>query len=260
MSQQINLFNPIFLRERKHFSAKTMAQGLGLIAVFVLLMFGYSQYQFWKMNQEAVKTSARLKEAQQQLTTVTVGFVERKKNLQLEEQVKRAQQEVDAVQQAFTRLRSEEFGSPKGYSDYLRAFARQIVSGVWLTGFSIESGGSAIGIQGGAMQPELIPEYMNRLKREPIMQGKSFATFEIREHQAVEQKLTEQKPADQKPTDAAASKAAKKENVPMQPAYVEFDLRSEGVEKVGVKSATTSGAPAPAGGVSPTSNVSAGVK
>ena len=41
MSQQINLFNPIFLKQQKYFSARTMAialgviaQSIGLIAVF----------------------------------------------------------------------------------------------------------------------------------------------------------------------------------------------------------------------------------
>lgn len=245
MSQQINLFNPIFLREKKHFSAKTMAQGLGLIAVFVLLMFGYAQYQVWRVSQEAVRTSARLKEVQQQKAAVIAGFVERKKNPQLEEQVKRAQQEVEAMQQAFARLRNEEFGTPKGYSDYLRAFSRQITPGVWLTGFSIEGGGNAIGIQGGATKPDLIPEYMNRLKREPVMQGKSFATLEIREHQE----------AASKPAEAAAVKGVKKESVSATPAYVEFDLRSEGVEKPGAKATTAIGGSAASMG-----NVSGGAK
>ncbi len=253
MSQQINLFNPIFLREKKHFSAKTMGQGLGLIVVCTLLLFGYSRYQVWKLSQEATKVSAQLKQAQQQLASVTGAFVARKKDLQLEEQAKRAQQEVEAMQQAFARLRGEEFGTQKGYSDYLRAFSRQIVSGVWLTGFSIEGGGNAIGIQGAALTPELIPGYMNRLKREPVLQGKSFATFEIRQPKEVEQK----------PAEVVAGKKEKKESAPVSPTYVEFDLRSEGLEKAAEKGASAAaGVVKPSGNSSapPSANLSSGAK
>jgi hypothetical protein len=34
-------------------------------------------------------------------------------------------------------------------------------------------------LQGRALQPEMVPAYMNRLRREPVMQGKSFATLEM---------------------------------------------------------------------------------
>lgn len=250
MSQQINLFNPIFMKERKHFSAKTMAQGLAVIAVCTLLLFGYSRYQIWKLNQETVKVAEQLKEAQQQLANVSAGFAARKKNLKLEEEANRAQQEVTAMQQAFVRLRNEEFGTQKGFSDYLRAFARKIVPGVWLTGFSIEGSGNAIGIHGSALKPELIPGYMNRLKQESVLQGKSFATLEIRQP----------KEAERKPGDAASTKGDKKDSlVPMLPTYVEFDLRSEGVEKPVVKAGATSTAPS-AGGVTPLSNPGSGAR
>ena len=43
MSQQINLFNPLFLEKKKYFSAVTMTQALGLI---VLGMAGFYTFAF----------------------------------------------------------------------------------------------------------------------------------------------------------------------------------------------------------------------
>jgi len=39
VSQQINLFNPIFLRKEKYFSAKTMVESLTLILVALVAFF-----------------------------------------------------------------------------------------------------------------------------------------------------------------------------------------------------------------------------
>ena len=45
MSQQINLFNPIFLKQRKYFSLLAMLQALGLIVLGSLFLYGYALYQ-----------------------------------------------------------------------------------------------------------------------------------------------------------------------------------------------------------------------
>ncbi len=44
MSQQINLFNPLFLKRRKHFSAVTMAQALGVLIVGLAAFYGFARY------------------------------------------------------------------------------------------------------------------------------------------------------------------------------------------------------------------------
>lgn len=217
MSQQINLFNPIFLKQKKYFSALTMAQALGLILVGILLLFAYSSYQSRSLNQEAVTSSTQLATAQKQLAKMNAEYGARKKNQSLEDEVKKAQQEQAALQEALVRLQNDEFGNRKGYSAYLRAFSRQIIDGVWLTGFSIEGGGNAIGIQGCALQAELIPAYINRLKQETVIQGKSFATLEM------------QQAPERKAQDGSAGAAEQKKVA--APSFIEFDLRSAGVEK-----------------------------
>ena len=45
MSQQINLFNPLFLRKEKYFSARTMAQSLALIVLGLVALWGYALVQ-----------------------------------------------------------------------------------------------------------------------------------------------------------------------------------------------------------------------
>jgi len=177
VSQQINLFNPIFLKQKKYFSASTMAQSLGLILLGVVLVVIYANYQLYKLNQESVLVSAQLSASQSQLARVNAEMGSRQKSTLLADEIVRSDAEVKNLQQVFETLRKGEFGNTKGYSDYFRGFSRQIVGGLWLTGLTIYGAGNEIEIKGRATKPESVPAYISRLKRESVMQGKTFATL-----------------------------------------------------------------------------------
>ena len=215
MSQQINLFNPIFLKQKKHFSAVTMAQALGLIVLGSVLMAVYTHYQLAGLTTESATTSTKLKEAQAQLAMVNAQFAPRQKSKTVEEEIQIAEAEVKALQQVMDTLQKNDFGSTQGYAEYLRAFARQIVSGLWLTGLSIHGAGSEIGIQGRALQAEFIPAYIKRLKSEPMMQGKSFSTLDMHVPQV----------------DAAVATATAPAKAREPARFIEFNLQSSGLVK-----------------------------
>ena len=59
MSQQINLFNPIFLKQKKYFSVLTMLQALGLIVLGSALFFAYALYQVAQLSRQADEMSKR---------------------------------------------------------------------------------------------------------------------------------------------------------------------------------------------------------
>jgi Tfp pilus assembly protein PilN len=209
VSQQINLFNPVFLKQKKLFSAVTMVQALGLILLGALLLGVYVNLGSSGLAREADATTAQLKAAQSQLAQVSAAYGPRKKSDALESEVKKMEAEIRSMQQVSEILQKGDFGNKNGFAEYLRALSRQVVDGVWLTGFNVQAGGNEIGIHGRALQPELVPAYLNRLKREQVMQGKSFASLEMAT------------PA------APATPGLATSNKPAVPArYVEFSLES----------------------------------
>lgn len=205
MSQQINLFNPVFLRQEKHFSALAMAQGLGLIFLGLAGLTGYSYYREARLSADAVAVSQRLKSAQAQLAELVERNKQQPKSQALEEEVLLAEARLKIRRQALDIVQQGELSNTKGYSEYFRAFARQSTNGLWLTGFSIDAAGNDIEIDGRALQPELVPAYIRAIRREPVFQGKSFATLQMRSTR-----------------DAPASPAAPDSTS----AYVEFTLQS----------------------------------
>jgi len=72
-------------------------------------------------------------------------------------------------------------GDTRGFSDHLKAFARQSFEGVWLTGLSIASAGREISVEGRALQAGYVPGYLKRLNGESAMQGHPFSELLIEE-------------------------------------------------------------------------------
>ena len=224
MSQQINLFNPALLQQQKPFSAMVMARILGGIALCVVLLAAYASYQISSLGKQAATTSIQLSTVQVQLAKVNAEFGARQKSKVLENEIEKVEAEVQSIQQIFDILKKGEFGNTKGYSEYMRAFSRQIMGGLWLTGFSIHGAGNEIGIQGKAIQPELVPAYILKLKQEPVLLGKSFATLEMQVPQV--ETTSSDSTSGVKPKELAG--------------YIDFNLQSSGLKSQSEASGATS--------------------
>jgi hypothetical protein len=134
----------------------------------------------------------------------------RKADAGLEARLVELTTELKARQDVVEALKRGTVGSTTGFSEYLRAFSRQRVEGVWLTGFDISVGGSALTITGRALNADLVPTYLQRLNHEPPMQGRQFASVSINRPGA---KIADAKDA---PTTLAAL-----------PPYLDFVISSE---------------------------------
>lgn len=177
MSQEINLLNPEFAEKRKVLSFVGMLLVLGALFVLMLLYYAISAYQadaLGKAAVDALKTQA-LKQAQ--LAQLAESYRPRQKDLQLVAEVARLEAEIKDRDRALAILKSGNLDNIHGYSRYMEAFARQIVPGLWLTGFSIQ--GREMDIQGRTLSPDLVPVYINRLDKEEVMRGITFASLEM---------------------------------------------------------------------------------
>ena len=179
MSQQINLFNPIFRKQKKYFSSVTMLQALGIIVLASALLAADAVRRARQTESQLAATVALLKARQDKLVQMKAQYAPRQKSPNLPAEIVDAQQELAMLLSAADTVKRGGFGDTRGFSDYFRAFARQSIEGLWLTEVDIASGGARLGVRGNTMQAELVPQYMQRLAREPVMHGKTFASLEI---------------------------------------------------------------------------------
>lgn len=218
MSQQINLFNPIFLKQKKIFTALPMAEALGVIVAGALLLNWYAGQRVAELEKEAAAGKVALAKREQRLLQAKAQFAPRAKNPALAAQLAEAEAELKALHDVSSVLQGGALGNTAGYAEYFRAFSRQNVSGLWLTGLSINGAGNDIGVQGRAMQAALIPNYIARLTGERVMRGKSFASLDIARPNAVAAAAT------------GAGAAAPVNAAPATSPFVEFSLQSTAQE------------------------------
>lgn len=179
MSQQINLFNPAFQKKKKFFTAVPIAEALGVIVTGALLLTWYAHYQVGQLEQRAQAGKMLVAERERRLADANRQFAPREKSAPLAQQLAQVHVELAAMQRLEAFLATGALGNSDGYAEYFRALARQNLPGLWLTGVSIAGAGTHIGVQGRAMQPTLIPQYIFRLTSEPVMRGKTFASLDI---------------------------------------------------------------------------------
>jgi hypothetical protein len=179
MSQQINLYNPIFLKQEKHFSARTIAQALGVIAVALGAFYAYALVQTNTAERLASDHRRQIASQRDQLVKLTPKFSAEGRSKALESEVARLEAEVKARQSMLAALSTGELGNTAGFSEFLGALARQAVPGVWLTGFSIGDSGNDLQVQGRALRPELVPTYLKALNGEPMMRGRRVTEMKL---------------------------------------------------------------------------------
>ncbi|HLY96611.1 MAG TPA: PilN domain-containing protein [Sideroxyarcus sp.] len=181
MSQQVNLFNPVFLTQRKYFSVLTMLQALGLIVLGSALFYGYAWYQVAQLSRQADEMGKRYAAEQARLVNFSKEFSPQRSGQMLEEELRRLEVQAAAQETLLNLLKSGAMGNTEGYSEYMRAFARQAVNGLWLTAFDITGDGAQMSLSGAVLNPQLVPVYIQRLSKEKIMQGKTFATLQMQQ-------------------------------------------------------------------------------
>jgi hypothetical protein len=179
MSQQINLYNPLFLKQEKHFSARTIGQALGLIVLGLGAVYVYALVQTRAAESLARDTGNQVSAQREQFTTLTAKFSPEGRNKALEAEVARLDAEVKARQALLAVLGTGELGNTAGFSEFLAALGRQAVPGVWLTGLNIGESGNDLQVHGRALRPDLVPAYLKALNNEPMMRGRSVTEMKL---------------------------------------------------------------------------------
>jgi len=179
VSQQINLFNPVFLKQKKAFSAVNMLQSIGIVCALQLALLAYGHFVLAKLESDAASGKTALDAKRAEFDRTLELFKPRQRNPALDVEIAQVQADIAALKRVEAVLNQGSLGNTQGYSGYFQAFARQNVSGLWLLGVSIIGAGVDMSVHGRAMQAALVPAYIQRLTGESVMSGISFADLQI---------------------------------------------------------------------------------
>lgn len=179
MAQQINLFNPVFLKQKKYFSAVTMLQALALLLGGILAFYGYTLRETQVLTRVAEDTGRQLKAQSEQVGRLTQEFSPQGRSKMLADELAGTTGRLKQREEMLSVLRTGGLGNTDGFARYLGAFARQSMSGVWLTGFTIGGDEAELLVNGRVLQADLVPAYIRALNREEVMRGRRIAELRL---------------------------------------------------------------------------------
>jgi hypothetical protein len=215
MAQQINLYNPIFLQQKKHFSAVTMLQALGLLVAGILAFYGYARYETVQLTRVADESKKQLQSQSELVVQLTREFSPEGRSKALDDELARLNAQLRQREDLLAMLSTGVLGNTEGFARYLGALARQAVNGVWLTGFNVSGDEAELRISGRVLHADLVPAYLKALNREEVMRGRRVA----------EMRLTAREEQESGPTAAPGGGPAAGAKPPATPQrYVEFDI------------------------------------
>ena len=183
MSQQINLYNPALEPRVQILSGRRMVVALAAFGATCGLLWGLAGMDAARLAHAERAQAAQLAQIQAEMTTLTQQVTGRKPSAQLQEELRNLEALLGARNQVMATLASGRLGDTRGVSEYLRAFARQSTEGVWLTGLRIAQGGNDIVIEGRTLDADLVPLYLQRLRRESALRGHGFESLSVSQPQ-----------------------------------------------------------------------------
>ena len=155
-----------------------------MIAAGSAVFYVYAAYQVKQLAKQSEEAGKRYASEQAKLDNYKSQFSPEQTRLLLENELRATEARVFAQQDIIDTLKSGAIGNTSGYSGYMRAFARQSMNGLWLTGFNIIGDAAQLSMSGAVLSdaPGLIPAYVQKLGNEAVMHGKSFAALQIQQH------------------------------------------------------------------------------
>src|SRR2546421_2634357 len=178
MTQQINLLDAGLRQVRPRLSFVLLLNSLAGVVVAMLVFYVFLNFQVNGLNGDVRRVQELLKTEQADAQKLAGQAAARKPNPALEAEIGRLQAEMRQAQETVSALQGGSFGDRQGFGEYLRAFSRQSLDGLWLTAFTI-TGAGELEISGRALRPDLVPVYIQRLNEEEVLAGRTFARFEM---------------------------------------------------------------------------------
>lgn len=179
MMQQINLYQPMFRKQKKVFSAMAMLQVVLIVLGLFSLVYASSYWQYRNLERQLATTSQQAEQIEKQLQDFKNRQAGVIKSKLLEREVGRLQREYEKGKKILNLISDGSLGNTQGFSVYLTSLARGHINGMWLTRINVEQGGSSLELDGVTLAAELVPKYLQKLAQEEVFGLTSFNVMDL---------------------------------------------------------------------------------
>lgn len=177
-TQEINLYRLVLSTRPQKRRVQMWRAGFAgvsaLAAIYCLILVADVGLKHWNLKNISVRytqMSHKLTELKSQMVAPDKGNSTATFDA-LSERLQRAMQERQTLEQVIAKPGA-------GFSATFVALARQHLQGLWLTSIERGSGIESLQVKGRAIDPALVPKFVQKLAGEPVLQGASFQILKI---------------------------------------------------------------------------------
>jgi MSHA biogenesis protein MshI len=180
MTQQVNLFQPVFPLEGLPLAPVRMGQIAGAFLLALAVATVWVTLSSWSNGRLVSRLEDELSRRQAAAAALEERLAAHLDTQALDARRDALSAELGSKQRILSMLTDQRVSNERGFSANLLGVSRRWIEGVWLRGFEFDEGGQVVSIRGSALRAELIPRFLQRLGEEPAYQGKEFHTFVLR--------------------------------------------------------------------------------
>lgn len=174
MSQQVNLYQPVFRKQNIIFSARTilvLSTGFGVLLLLWSALIGQ---RVGTLEAELERQRASEQRALAQIGTLREALPEETPTEQLQDRIDQLQGQRAQLRASLQALARAQPAAAAQLPERLAALSRQQPDGMWLTELTLDEARSDVMLRGRALSGQLIPRYLRDLGREPLISGTGF--------------------------------------------------------------------------------------
>lgn len=175
--QQINLYQERFHDKRLWVSAGQTVAALMLVIAAIAIWSFVLESELAQAKQDSLsivaerdRMAAELQAANDELTSLL-------KDTRLDRDIETTARKISARKQVLHFVDGNQFGSGRGFSEYLVALSRLHVDSIWLN--QIHLGDDFVQIRGSALDASAISPYFARFSEQTVFRGGHFDLFEL---------------------------------------------------------------------------------
>lgn len=187
LRQHINFYTELDRKQEPLLSARQIAFALLAFLVLMALPYASVYFSYTKIDRELAVLKQEHGQIKKQLDAANKTRDDLLKDTRYKVQIDKAQRELNFKQRVLSKVSRPENRSFNGFAQYLLGLARQHIQGMWLTVISLQESGRVVSMQGRALEPELIPQYIQGLRAEDVFAGKQFRDFSVEQVSGEEQ-------------------------------------------------------------------------
>jgi hypothetical protein len=175
--QQINLYQPIFRKQEKIFSAVTLLQASLIVMAGMLLLYGYNFWQTQNIRLQLAQLEKQRNDNAAQVAQLERQYPEPVKSTALERRVAKEKKRLEARSKVVATLTMRAHSNTDGFSSHLEGLAKQRLPRLWLSQVTLFHGGTDVTLKGSTYDEEQVPQFLQRLSSEEGFGGTGFSSF-----------------------------------------------------------------------------------